>query len=236
MKIPSIRNNIGVWKYYISYLSFEQIDSMVKRVDDELHKSESLRDLIQRSITKNYEDIKDYILTQDERFFNALVLAVYDGEPKWIEVELNFKDEEFFNMGFLEFNGKEKIFPVDGQHRVEGIKAALKINNKLKNEKVAVLFIGHKKDKAGMEKSRRLFTTLNRYAKPVTWDDIIALDEDDSAAIVTRELLEDHPLFSGKRIIKAKQKAIPENDKTALTSIITLYQCNRELLKLFLKR
>ena len=226
---------MGIRKYYVSYLSFDQVNKFVKKIDDELHKSETLRDLIQRSITKNYLDIKEYILTQNERFFNALVLAVYDGEPKWIEVEINFKDKEYFNMGFLEFAGDEKIFPVDGQHRVEGIKAALKVNTALKNEKIAVIFIGHQKNIVGMERSRRLFTTLNRYAKPVTWDDIIALDEDDSSAIITRELLERHELFSNKRIIKAKQKAIPDYDKKAFTSIITLYQCNRELLKSFLR-
>lgn len=235
MKIPALRIKMGIWKYYVSYLSFEQINKFVKKIDDELHKSVTLRDLIQRSITKNYLDIKEYILTQNERFFNSLVLAVYDGEPKWIEVEINFKEKEYFNMGFLEFTGDEKIFPVDGQHRVEGIKEALKEKQTLKNENIAVIFIGHRKNNVGMERSRRLFTTLNRYAKPVTWDDIIALDEDDSSAIVTRELLERHELFSNKRIIKAKQKAIPDYDKNAFTSIITLYQCNRELLKSYLR-
>ena len=37
-------------------------------------------------------------------------------------------DEEFVDLGILELTGDEKIFPVDGQHRVEGIKHAL-INN-----------------------------------------------------------------------------------------------------------
>ncbi|HOJ07332.1 MAG TPA: DNA sulfur modification protein DndB [Ignavibacteriaceae bacterium] len=236
MKVPALRVKMGIWNYYISYLSFEQVNQYVKKIDDELHKSETLRELIQRSITNNYVDIKEYLLTQEERFFNALVLAVYDGDPKWVEVELRFKNEEFFNMGFLEFTGGEKIFPVDGQHRVEGIKSAIKDKNTLKSEKVAVIFISHRRNTAGMERSRRLFTTLNRYAKPVTWDDIVALDEDDSAAIITRNLLERHELFSNGRIVKAKQKAIQETDKKSFTSIITLYQCNRELLKNYLRK
>ena len=37
---------------------------------------------------------------------------------------------------------------------------------------------------------------MNRYAKPVKKSEIIALDEDDTIAIITRELVEKHPLFS----------------------------------------
>jgi DNA sulfur modification protein DndB len=64
-------------------------------------------------------------------------------------------------------------------------------------------------------------------------DDIIALDEDDSVAIVTRELLETFPLFTSNRVTKNKNKAIHDTDKTSFTSIITLYDCNYDLLKLF---
>jgi len=235
MRIPAIRAHMGIWYYYVSTLSFSEIDKYVKKVDQELHDSKALSDMIQRSITDNYKRIKEYILTQEERFFNSLVLAVYDGDPKWIEVELNYKEEEFFNLGFLELSGEERIFPVDGQHRVEGIKAAIKENPQLAHERVPVVFIGHKNDKEGMKRSRRLFSTLNRYAKPVSTKDIIALDEDDVAAIVTRNLVENFQLFKEERIAMVKSKAIPDNNRTAFTSIITLYQCNIELLKYFLK-
>ncbi|HCY76478.1 MAG TPA: DndB [Ignavibacteriales bacterium] len=235
MKLPALRAKIGNWVYYTTTLTFEEVNKYVERVDDQLHKSEGLRDLIQRSLTKNFQSIRDYILNQEERFFNALVLAVYDGIPDWIEVELKLGDEDFFNMGFLEFPGNQKIFPLDGQHRVEGIKAALELNENLKNEKITVIFVGHKNDEKGMQKSRRLFTTLNRYAKPVTMDDIIALDEDDSIAIITRNLLENFDLFMDDRVTKSKSKAIIDKDKNSFTSIITLYQCNRELLKIFRK-
>lgn len=134
-------------------------------------------------------------------------------------------------MGILDFPGHHKIFPVDGQHRVEGIKAALKQNQELANQRISVVMVGHKNDEGGMQRTRRLFSTLNRYAKPVKLDDIIALDEDDSVAIVTRSLLEEFDLFADKRIVIAKQKAIPANNKDAITSIITLYQANLELLK-----
>lgn len=233
MKIPAIKAKIGNWDYYLTTLTFDQVTRFVSKIDDQLHRSESLKDLIQRSITNNYVKIKEYILHQEELFFNSLVLAVYDNYPNWEEVVMRFGENEYFNMGFLDFPSEHKIFPVDGQHRVEGIKASLLERPELGNEKIGAIFIGHRNDDSGKEKTRRLFTTLNRYAKPVSTDDIIALDEDDIVAITTRHLLENYDLFTKKRVVYAKQKAIPTNNKDAITSIITLYQANLELFKLF---
>lgn len=233
MKIPALRSRMGDWVYYVCTLTFQQVDQYISRVDDELHKSESLKDMIQRSITENYKSIEEYILNQPELFFNALVLAVYDDYPDWREIEFKYEDFETYSMGILEFPGKHKIFPVDGQHRVEGIKSALKKQPELASQKITAIFIGHKNDEEGMQRTRRLFSTLNRYAKPVKMDDIIALDEDDSVAIATRELVEQCELFTGNKVTKSKNKAIPDSDKDSFTSIITLYQCNKELLKQF---
>lgn len=233
MKIPAIRATIGNKVYYTTTLTFQQVSDYISPINNELHKSNNLKELIQRSVTSNYLSIKDYILNQPERFFNALILAVYDDYPKWREIEFKYNEDEFYQMGILEFESSHKIFPVDGQHRVEGIKTALLENPELGNEKIAAIFISHKNTEEGMRETRRLFSTLNRYAKPVTMDDIIALDEDDSAAIVTRELLENFDLFMDDQISKSGNKAINENDKKSFTSIITLYQCNKEILKQF---
>ena len=51
MKIPAIRANIGNWIYYVATLSFKQVNDYVKKIDDELHKSKLLSEMLQRSIT-----------------------------------------------------------------------------------------------------------------------------------------------------------------------------------------
>ncbi len=81
MKIPAIRAKVGIWVYYVSTLTYAQVNEYVKKVDNELHKSTILREMLQRSITDNYKQIANYITQQEERFFNSLVLAVYDGDP-----------------------------------------------------------------------------------------------------------------------------------------------------------
>lgn len=227
--IPAIRGYMGSIVYYTATFTFQQIAERVSPVNEELHTSASLRDQIQRSLTSNYVSIKNYILSQKEHFFNALVLAVYDGDPTWNELELDFKGNDYYSMGFLRLNGEEIIFPVDGQHRVEGIKEAIKVNPELTDEAITVILIGHHNDKEGKEKTRRIFSTLNRYAKPVKPGDIIALDEDDTVAIVTRNLLETYPLFMNDNV-KAdlkSSKALSDSDTKSFTSLLTLYETNR---------
>lgn len=233
INIPAIRGYIGTFTYYITTFTFNQITTRVKCIDDELHTSNSLKEQIQRALTDNHNKIKDYILTQKEHFFNSLVLAVYDGEPKWSEMKVDFQDVDYYNMGFLQLNGEEKIFPVDGQHRVEGIKKAILENPELGEETIGAILIGHSKTSEGMEKTRRIFSTLNRYAKPVSLGDIIALDEDDIVAIVTRELLETYPLFMKDRVRATNSKALSDTDRTSFTSLITLYECHREIFKYY---
>ena len=234
INIPAIRGVIGDMIYYTTTLTFNQVAERVKKIDDELHTSTSLKEQLQRALTSNYQSISDYIISQKEHFFNSLVLAIYDGDPEWNEMEVNFKGEDYYSMGFLKLNGEEKIFPVDGQHRVEGIKDALKKSPKLGEESISVILIGHHKNKAGMEKTRRIFSTLNRYAKPVSPGDIIALDEDDTVAIVTRNMLESFPLFMNENISDDKAtKAIAEKDTKSFTSLIKLYETNRVIYKYY---
>lgn len=227
--IPAIRGTLGELTYYTATFTFKQIAERVKPADEELHTSRSLREQLQRALTDNYKGIKEYILTQKEHFFNALVLAIYDGEPTWNELDFEYNNIRHHSMGFLHLNGKERIFPVDGQHRVKGIMSALEVNPKLKDETITVIFIGHHNTREGKEKTRRIFSTLNRYAKPVSLGDIIALDEDDVVAISTRELLENCPLFMNEnvKIDKKSSKALADNDEKSFTSLITLYDTNK---------
>ena len=131
-------------------------------------------------------------------------------------------------MGILKLSGDEKLFAIDGQHRVEGVKRlAERIGEEAFEEipdELCAIFVSHKKSSAGMQRTRRLFSTLNRYAKPVSLAELIILDEDDVVAITCRNLIAKHPLFTEGKISFQKQKAINPTDQRNFTSIIALYQ------------
>ena len=228
--IPALRAYMGDWIYYVTFLRMEQIAEQI-HIAQEIHSSKVLKDMIQRQITNRAGQISDYLLKQPQRFFNSLIVGVYGDSPDWYELKIGtnrrfdaptFPVELNGVLGILRLDGTQVFFAIDGQHRVEGIKQALKQNDELKNEEVSVIFVAHQDDPPGMERTRRLFTTLNRYAKPVSKSEIVALDEDDIVAITTRELVERHPLFQEK-ISLSKTKAVSVKDNRSFTTIITLY-------------
>lgn len=112
---------------------------------------------------------------------------------------------------------------MDGQRRLAGIKLALEQGLDLSQDQVPVLLIGHRKTKAGLLRTRRLFTTLNKTAVPVYKKDIIALDEDDVMAIVSRRLVETVPSFRDPKIAVIASPNLPITNRTALTTISNLY-------------
>ena len=233
LRVPALCAHMGDWIYYAAFLKLRDIAQRVS-LADEIHKHEGLRDMIQRSITSGHaESIRNYLISKKQRFFNALVIGVYGGKPNFFELSLNSGPRlstselpDYFEgaLGILEFSGSEKLFAIDGQHRVVGIRLAVEQSQKVADDEVIALFVPHSRDEPGMERSRRLFTTLNRYAKPVSKTDIIALDEDDIVAIVTRMLVEEYPLF--KVFLKIKKgKQLQARDTESFTTIEVLYDC-----------
>lgn len=226
---------MGDWVYYICSMRMEDAAIRIS-IAKEIHSSKSLQDLLQRQLTNRSLEISTYLLSQGQRFFNALVVGTYGGDPQWTELAIKdtlLSEEMAYSyldgaLGILTLSGTEKLFAIDGQHRVAGIRQALRRNAALGDEEVCVIFVpgvsqDHREDDpVGFERTRRLFTTLNRYAKPTSKKDIIALDEDDVVAIITRKLVEEYPLFRDKVSLK-QTKSIPVADKTSLTTIVALY-------------
>ena len=231
--LPALRAKMGDWVYYVSFMSMEDIASRVSDVD-EIHSSESLKEWLQRRITKNSEKITEYLLGQQQRLFNAIVVGTYGGQPNWHEISVTGRNIVDVpegiegTIGLLELSGDETLFAIDGQHRVKGIAGAIDKSEALKNEEVCTIFIRgviarrRDEDPDGFQRTRRLFSTLNRYAKPVQKRDIIALDEDDVVAIVTRRLLEEHVLLIDN-VDLGLSKSMKATDFTNLTTLVTLY-------------
>lgn len=228
---PALRCHMGDWAYYVTFMKFDDVVHWIKRTD-QIHSSQELRDMIQRELTNRVNPIADYLIEQKERFFNAIVVGIYGGAPQWYPLEIGdspvlgsaeLDSDTRHAIGLLMLDGNEKLFAIDGQHRVEAIKIALQKDTGLGNEEQSMVFVAHRTDEQGQVRTRRLFSTLNRYAKPVSRGEIIALDEDDAFAITTRQLVEKSPLLKG-RVHFGKTAPLQAKDKTHLTSIIALYE------------
>ena len=237
-QIPAFRGQVGDWTYYVCMMTYAEVARQIGFAYEQLGANQDLATMIQRGITSRTTKIRDYILNNDQRFLGALLVGVWDGDPHFEIVEMADQNVLMPNLdegiGFLVLDGSQVYFALDGQHRLRAIKDAVKEKPELGSEKIAVLFVPHNDTVLGRQRTRRLFTAINRKAKPTTKAENIALDEDDGFAIVTRMLVNDHEWLSRHGIvrvgtswsdgeIKLATSQIPKTEKSAWTNMVTIY-------------
>jgi DNA sulfur modification protein DndB len=216
------------------------------KAPDEVHTSKRLSDWIQReAIESHAEAISQYITTSDQRFLGSIIVGVYGGQPDWSPLKIRLSSSPDLTdsqirrlesaLGVLHLSGEEKLFPVDGQHRVEGIKKAVARvapDSPIREDAISAVFISHDPlTPEGVARTRRLFTTLNKKAKAVSKAQTIALDEDNGFAIVTRRLIDSYSLFCGddSRIAFNSTGSLGASEKNAITSVVGLFEIVKDL-------
>jgi len=246
LHLPCLRGNIGKWIYFSSIMKISDIinDKRIITVAEskELY-TKNINKILQREVDKTrIAKIKEYLLKSDERFFNSLIVAIHKGDPKWADVDLeqqyridndllDEKDVEFIQnkIGILTLNGTEEIFVLDGQHRLLGLRKAYDENVQIGDDELSVVFIVHKDNLK--ERTRRLFTVLNRYAVSIKPAEKVILEEDDAAAILTRRLVQEHKIFIlDEAVSSAKQFNLPSTDVINFTTLVCIYEINKILI------
>lgn len=207
--IPAFRAHVGDWDYFMCLMKYAEVDRALKFAW-ELGGNKDLGTMIQRGITERTDEIREYLLNNEHHFLGSLIVAAVGGAPTYTPVEmvdaqglLADVDREF---GVLTFDGSQMFFALDGQHRLRAIKDAILQDPSLAGEDIGVIVVPHHDDVQGRQRTRRLFTNINRYAKPTTAQENIALDEDDGFAILTRRFINEHPYLSKTGVVQVFTK------------------------------
>ena len=252
---PAIRAQMGSWKYYIVRMKMREIAQEVKFAHD-IYEDRTLSDAVQRVLNERRvkKEIVGYLAQRQDRFFSSIVVAAMEGEPTWHPVEMDERVVPSIFMtsgslrdsfGVLSFGDEPKYYALDGQHRVAAIKllvdgtADLEAPPGFNNDLLSVIVVLREEHEVPegewMRRYRRLFSSLNRYAKKTDRDTDIIMDEDDLFAILTRQLITDHPFFQAPGRERESHKV--QTDKKNLkanapqfTTLQTLYEMNRRLL------
>ena len=251
--LPALKGRIGRWAFYTVLMKFREVAERI-HLSDEIYQNKRLSDMVQRTIQKSRVGvIANYLIVEKERFFPAMVVAVFDGEPNWIEFSVKKHSEnldlnlsgldvsKLDSFGLLALRGDETLFPLDGQHRLAGIRRALTDpeadQSFLGDDEIAVMLVAHEHSDLGRTRSRRLFTVLNKRAVPVKKHETIALDEDDVMAIATRHLVERYEPLSQEGVVLFQTNAsIPRDNCSAFTTIVTIYDMLFDLFTALAKR
>jgi DNA sulfur modification protein DndB len=250
---PALKASMGSWTYYIVKMKMRDLAKEVNFAS-EIYDDQTLNDAIQRVLNEGRvkNEIVSFLSRREDRFFSSVVVAALGGNPSFYPVEITddkrfqvFRDQGIDDsFGVLTFSGDQKYFALDGQHRLKAIKTLLDPTEEVSafspdgfdEEEMSVLMVVQDSPDAEFLKAyRRLFSSLNRYAKATDADTNIIMDEDDGFAILTRRLITEHEFFgwSGKQQESARVKTKGKNLSSSnphFTSLQTLYAMNETLL------
>jgi len=255
---PAMKASMGRWEYFIVKMTMRELADSVNFAND-IYDDKTLDQAIQRVLdeSRSKRSIAAYLIRQQDRFFSSIVVAALKGNPTWHAVSM--EDDARFSLfkadarlsetfGVLTFDGGQNYYALDGQHRLAAIKALVDPKSDLsgdapegfKDEEISVIIVmpGEvESDAEFLQRYRRLFGNLNRYAKPMDAVTNIIMDEDDAFAILTRDLITKHPFFmwngrqkESQRIKMTKGKNLKSSD-SFFTSLETLYSMNKTLLR-----
>ena len=254
---PAMKASMGRWHYFVVKMTMRELAESVKFAK-EVYDDRTLDEAIQRVLNESRvkTEIVTYLVRQPDRFFSSIVVAALEGNPQWYPVSI--EDDERFavfrgdtrlneTFGVLSFDGTQNYYALDGQHRLSAVKALIDSNSDVqvdapagfKNEEISVIVVvpdAAESQDEFMERYRRLFGNLNRYAKTTDQVTNIIMDEDDVFAILTRRLITEHKFFQAPgrqresvRIKTGKGKNLKSSD-SFFTSLETLYEINIRLL------
>ena len=218
----------------------------IKEWDENL----SVEERYQRDINYNRlrKQIAPYLANDDSRFFGAIIVAAINfGDEDEVLLEPlsdvttrglpNLCRAAASGMGFLTFTGGEVLVPLDGQHRLKAIEFAFTgrdekqrdIPNispciKLGQEDVTVILVAYEPQKA-----HKIFTRVNRYAKPTTAGQNYVTDDDDIAAVLSREIANE---LIGGRLARYRSNTLSQSNPES-TTLSTIYNCNKAIIETF---
>jgi len=251
---PALEARMGNWKYYIVKMKMRELAADV-RFASEVYDDRTLDQAIQRALNEGRvkKQIVSFLTRRPDRFFASIVVASLGGAPKFYPVRITSDQrfEVFVDQGLdqafgvLTFSGEQKYYALDGQHRLKAIKTLLDRSapesqdapEGFSEEEISVLMIVREEqwDASFLQSYRRLFSSLNRYAKATDKDTNIIMDEDDAFAILTRRLITEHEFFQwvGREKesprVQTKGKNLNPTDQH-FTSLQTVYAINETLL------
>lgn len=244
---PAMRARMGDWNYYMVRMTMREVAREVQ-LASKLWEDQTLSDAIQRVLDESRvkQQIVNYLSRREDRFFASLVVAAIGGNPRWVPEALPesthsraFRD----TFGTLSFDEDPKYYALDGQHRLKAIQELLAdpagAPPGFEQEQISVLVVVREEQELTehlwLQRYRRLFSSLNRYAKATDRDTNIIMDEDDVFAIVTRRLITDHSFFrapgpeKSSFRVQTKGKNLKEGAPHFI-SLQSLYDVNRTLL------
>ncbi len=247
--IAAIKGRLGNTDYYVivmkakDLVEITEIPSEMSGWNDMKLEEREQRDI---DLKRVKEKIAPYLANHNDRFFGSIILNARIFDPNSFELMTKVAPKMLPHsyassaetIGFLTLDGKEKLIPLDGQHRLKAIQFAITgkdDNNKdilgvgacsdLANEDVTVILVHH-----NTQNSRKIFTRVNSYAKPTGKGQNLVTDDEDFVAISARMIANNQEII-GPNLVKYKNNSntLSDNERY-FTTLATIANCNKAII------
>ena len=246
--VPAMRGHFGSTEFFLITMHAKELsDKLIIPKDMEGWDDLRLEERFQREV--NYNRVKKliapYLARDQDRFFGAFIVAMKNHEGVTFE-EIGSVAKGMPHLyanaakafGFLNFQGNEILFPLDGQHRVAAIRFAISgrdekgkeifglvPNDDVANDMCTVILVRYDEDG---RKARRIFNKVNRYAKPTTKGENLITADDDIIAVIAREDIANEII--GSRLVRYQSNALSKKAHE-FTTLSTVYEATRAVLQ-----
>ena len=237
--LPVIKGKFGTTDYYIVTMPASQLEKSLTIPKDFPEWDDlSIEERFQREIDFNRvrRHIAPYLANDDDRFFGAFIVDIYNGDEIEFEQLSDVTkgiskryEQDVRNFGFLHLSGKEVFIPLDGQHRLAAIRFAISGKDEkgkdipgiapatdVGNDICTCIMIKH-----DVQKARRIFNKVNRYAKSTSRGDNLITADDDYIAVITREFVVGE--YFDQRIVNIRSNTLNKGARE-FTTLNTLYE------------
>jgi DNA sulfur modification protein DndB len=251
--LPAFKGSFGSTDFFVLTMQAgEFVKSMT--IPKELEEWEDLspEEKFQREI--NYKrvatHIAPYLAHDEDRFFGAFIVEVRQHEEMEFEslVDAGAKFPKALpnslmnKFGILYLSGSEVMIPLDGQHRLAALEFAISGKDEKKNDikgltpnpKVAsdtctVILLKH-----DLEKARKIFNKVNKYAKPTSKADNLITDDSNYIAVITRESIVGNIIPA--RLVRSNSGNTLPPAAPEFTTLATVYEINYSVEEHFINR
>lgn len=214
-KFPAVVGLQAGKEYYIAMIPLRMIEKLfwedVEYVPPEYRAQRKLNEsripVISRYITDN----------RDSYVFSALAASI-DGTFEFVENKIVKKT------GVLEISIDSRLLINDGQHRKAAIIDALREDETLGDETIAVVLY----EDQGLARSQQMFTDLNKHAVKTSNSISELYDSRDELAVITRSVIAQIPFLDE---YVDKEGDIIGKYSYALFTLNTFYKANKKILR-----
>lgn len=175
-QFPAVKGNQAGNEYYICMIPLGLLNKIFlsdnNDVAPEYRAQRRLNEL-------RIPEIRDYILNNRDSYVFSALAASIDGDAKFIPVC------ESAQIGVLEIDMSASFLLNDGQHRKAAIDAALKEDQTLTSETIAVVMYMDR----GLYRSQQMFTDLNKHAVTTSKSLNTLYESKDPNALITKNVI-----------------------------------------------